>query len=204
MTRLLRRGLWVATLLSLFTAPAIAHDPGLSGLNVTITRDSVVAVLSMSKADAQAAGNLGTFALTAIHVLVDGRELPGVVTTIEPEGGDAVRVRLAYTRPAGSRLLVRSEVPRRIVRGHRQLVSLRNQGGSLLAERMLDGSADDVTVDVDVSEGDEGTTLWLWALSVVTAIGILGRLIERRTYALCLSTRQRVSASDSPSHGSGT
>jgi hypothetical protein len=209
MTRHLRRGSLAAALLLALASPVAAHDPGLSFLDVTVTRESVVSDLSLSNADAAVAGNLGDFALATIHVRIDERDLHGAVELIGPEGSDGVRVRVVYARANGSKLLVRSGVPHRLARGHRQLLSIRDEGGRLIAERMLDSHGIELTVDLGASARSKRTAPWPFSPGAALIAVLLGstwlfRGSRRPAYPLSRRTRHSVSASDSPSHGSGT
>src|SRR5512134_787434 len=71
-----------------FPAAAVAHDPGLSSLELRVGPGDIVADLSMAVADAEALGSdadaarLGSFALQTIELRIDGRQLEGVVDDI--------------------------------------------------------------------------------------------------------------------------
>jgi hydrogenase/urease accessory protein HupE len=56
----------------------------------------------------------------------------------------------------GSRLTIRSEVPGRLARGHRELVSVHGTAGRRIAERMLDTSLN--AVDIDLRDEPAGTS----------------------------------------------
>lgn len=133
----------------------------------------IVADLSIAAADAAAdtdVARLGSFVLQAIDLQIDGVRLAGFVDGIASEEGNAVRVRLRYVRTPGSRLAVRSVVASRLARGHRQLLSIRNDDGSLLAQGMLDANTDGVGV-VDLSSSRADTPRQFFVLGIHHIIG---------------------------------
>ena len=76
-----------------FPVAAVAHDPGLSSLELRVGPSDIVADLSMAAADAAAlvgsdadVARLGSFALQAIDLQIDGRQLEGLVDDIASAG----------------------------------------------------------------------------------------------------------------------
>ena len=156
---------------------AVAHDPGLSSLALRVGPSEIVAELTMAAADAAAlagvdadVARLGSFALQAIDLQIDGRRLEGLVADIASQEGNAIRVRLRYARTPGSRLAVHSVVASRVARGHRQLLSIRNDDDSLLAQRMLDANTDGVG-DLGLSSTRADTTLQFFVLGIHHIVG---------------------------------
>lgn len=133
-------------------ATARAHDPGLSLLDVRIEPHRIGAALSLAVADAKliesGSGSLERFALESIALLVDGRRLTGVVESRQTDGEDGLRITLSFDRGAGSRLSVVSAAPANLARGHRQLLTVRTDGGEVLTQRMLDAASGAVEVDL--------------------------------------------------------
>jgi hydrogenase/urease accessory protein HupE len=137
----------------------------------------IVADLSMAAADAAAlvgsdadVGRLGSFALQAIDLQIDGRQLEGLVDGIAWQEGNAIRVRLRYVRTPGSRLAVRSLLARRLARGHRQLLSIRKDDDSLLVQGMLDANTDGVG-DLGVSSTRAETALHFFVSGIHHIVG---------------------------------
>ena len=126
-----------------FQASTAAHDPGLSALDVRVLPDRVVATLSLAPGDARLLVSeqrdaLEAIALDSIEVVLDGARLPGRVESRSTESETGGTVVLAFDGRIGARLTVRSSVPARLARGHRELLTVRGPDGSLMAERMLD------------------------------------------------------------------
>ncbi|MGH8639256.1 MAG: HupE/UreJ family protein [Burkholderiales bacterium] len=127
-----------------------AHDPGLSALDVHVTATRIIATLSLAPPDAEAAarveaGDVRQFALNAIEIQAGGVALAG---TVHQGGSTAPAVTIEFERPPGSTLTVKSIVPGRLPRGHRQLLTVRDIDGRLLTERMLDARTDMVEIDL--------------------------------------------------------
>ena len=141
---------------------AYAHDPGLSALDVQIAPKRIVVVLSLAAADARLAGDasagaLAAFALESLELTLDGVPLPGSIEKQATDSEAGTRVTLIFERAKGSRLTIRSEVPGRLARGHRELVTIHGTAGRKLAERMLDIQL--TAVDVDLRDEPAGTSI---------------------------------------------
>ena len=156
---------------------AVAHDPGLSSLELRLGASEIVADLSMASTDAAALvgsdsniAGFGSVALQAIDLQIDGRQLEGRVADVVSQEGNAIRVRLRYVRTPGSRLAVRSAVAGRLSRGHRQLLSIRNDDDSLVAQRLLDANTDGVG-DLGLSSARVYTTLQFFVLGIHHILG---------------------------------
>jgi hydrogenase/urease accessory protein HupE len=158
-----RAAAFLAAALTLgFPAAAYAHDPGLSALDVQVAPDRIVAVLSLAAADARFAadvsgGALGAFAVDSIALMLDGARLPGTIETQAADGEAGVKFTLVFDRARGSRLTIHSEIPDRLARGHRELVTVHGTGGRRLAERMLDTHL--TALDVDLRDEPAATLI---------------------------------------------
>jgi hydrogenase/urease accessory protein HupE len=128
-----------------------AHDPGLSALDVRVDRQKIAAVLSLAAADATVVGGrdaAGRLALDSIVLRIDGGSLGGTLDGLWTDESSGVHARVVYQLAAGATLSLRSDVPARLLRGHRELVSVKSQDGTLLAERMLDARTNEVSATV--------------------------------------------------------
>ena len=145
----------VAVFLVAATTRLFAHDPGLSSLDVRIGDHEIAAVLSLAAADARAVGNdeaIVTLARTSIDLALDDRRLNPLATSVWSDDGGGVHARITYEGSSGARLVVRSSIPGRLARGHRELVSVGSDGGGLRVERMLDRDSAEMTVDMSAIE----------------------------------------------------
>jgi hydrogenase/urease accessory protein HupE len=157
-------------------ASVLAHDPGLSALDVRVARTHLVVDLSLAAEDAAqaarrgATGRLDVFAQGAIELLANGRPLPITVEGISTDEG-GVRIRLVAERPDEGRVVVRSGVPRLLPRGHRQLLTVRSSGDTILEERMLDAEAAEAAVDLDAMAPASGRAAAFFQLGVEHILG---------------------------------
>jgi hydrogenase/urease accessory protein HupE len=133
------------------TAPLLAHDPGLSVLDIRIEQRQIVAVLSLAGADAAIVGGRDGFSkLThdALQLSLDGRRISPSATFVWSDESGSLHGRILYDRPSGSRLVLRSTIMNHLARGHRELLSIRAPDGVVLSERMLDASSDETATDI--------------------------------------------------------
>ena len=135
---------------------AFAHDPGLSALDVQVLvrprRRHAVPRGERRRALVSERGmELDALALDSIEIRLDGVRVPGRVERRATEGDAGASVVVAFDRVSGSRLTVRSGVPARLARGHRQLLTVRGSSGALLAERMLDGRDSEVDLSLEAA-----------------------------------------------------
>ncbi|HEY7190694.1 MAG TPA: HupE/UreJ family protein [Vicinamibacterales bacterium] len=149
-------------LLLITTAVVRAHDPGLSTLDVSVSGHSVSVMLSMSASDvalavhthAEVPGTVRRLAHESIHLSFADRALaPGGTDVALVEG--SARVRLSYELPNTSstnRLTISSDIPKRLARGHRELLTV-TAGRAATTESLLDASSNPVTIDVTSDAG---------------------------------------------------
>ena len=135
-----------------------AHDPGLSSLDVNVSGGAISASLALAAPDVRLlipAGlaepaQLGDIARDAVRIFVDGQGISSVIdeVSIDPLGA---RVRLSFpmgsSQGLGRRVEIASDVPRRVARGHRELlvVSLNER---VVAEKLLDAQTRPVAIDL--------------------------------------------------------
>jgi hydrogenase/urease accessory protein HupE len=138
------------------TARLLAHDPGLSVLDIRIEQRQIVAVLSLAGGDAAMVGGGGGFsklAHDALQLSLDGRSISPSETSISSDESGGLHGRMLYDRTSGSRLVVRSTIVSRLARGHRELISIRAPDGAVLSERMLDAASNEVATDISAIGG---------------------------------------------------
>ena len=133
------------------TARLLAHDPGLSVLDIRIEQRQIVAVLSLAGADAAIVGGRDGFSKLipdALQLSLDGRSVSPSATSVWPDESGGLHGRMLYDRPSGSRLVLRSTVVSHLARGHRELLSIRAPDGVVLSERMLDATSAEAATDL--------------------------------------------------------
>jgi hydrogenase/urease accessory protein HupE len=138
------------------TVRLLAHDPGLSVLDIRIEQRQIVAVLSLASGDAAMVGGGDAFSkLThdALQLSLDGRPISPSATSIRSDESGGLHGQMLYDRTAGSHLVVRSTIVGHLARGHRELLSIRAPDGVVLSERMLDAASSEVATDISVVGG---------------------------------------------------
>jgi hydrogenase/urease accessory protein HupE len=186
-----------AALFVLSAAPLLAHDPGLSSLDIRLGDARVVATLSLSRADAAIAaesadGSLEAFALRSTILAINDTQLTGHVDTSATESDAGTRLAIAFEHATGSRLRIRSAAPTTLARGHRQLLTVRDASTHVLLQRMLDGSV--AHVDLDLAAGAFGpstTTGFVW-LGITHILGGLDHLAFLAALLLGVSSLRTV------------
>jgi hypothetical protein len=144
-----------------------AHDPGLSALDVRIAPDQVRVSLSLAASDAKqpAVGLIETFARNAIVLAAGGEALvPRAARTAHSDTG--VAVTLDFEPVTGTRLSIRSGVPRLLANGHRQLLTVTGPDGRVALERMLDARTSDVAIELGAAADRPGTAAQFVALGL--------------------------------------
>jgi HupE / UreJ protein len=179
--------------LALNGAVGLAHDPGLSALDVNVTGTTISATLSVSAADAaflgsdlefrglgsdlefpprrpgnsrsdpredrhsrsdpepvsgDAARRLGDIARGAVRLVVDGEPLvPRWQHADSDRGGIRIRFEYAPVGPGRSvrHIVVTSDMPQQLARGHRELVTV-SADGRILGESVLDAGTRSLSV----------------------------------------------------------
>jgi hydrogenase/urease accessory protein HupE len=143
-------------------APCVfAHDPGLSTLDVRVVRAEIVAVVSIDPSDVRILSSaapsgdrltpLGSWIREAVHVRIETKPLDGVIEEMTSDTSGALHVRLRFSRPAGDLVSIRSSIAERAGRGHRTLISISDDRGRVLAERLTDATGPEVGVSLEMS-----------------------------------------------------
>jgi len=168
----------IVALLALATATVLAHDPGLSTLDVVVDGRAVSATLSMSAQDValavqtlhtNTAEALSAFARDSVHLTFDNQALvPGRDDVVPVDGG--MRIRLSYDWPidrrsSRARLTIASDIPKRLARGHRELLTVK-AGRAATTESLLDASSNSVIVEV------AGATGWVTRVWSFLTLGV--------------------------------
>ena len=105
--------------------------------------------LSLAASDARqpAVGAIERFARDAIVVALDG--IPLAVRAARTDRSESgVAVTLEFDRATASRVSIRSDVPRRLANGHRELLTVRAPDGGVALERLVDAQSGDIDVDL--------------------------------------------------------
>ena len=165
-------GRLIVIVLVLNAAAVLAHDPGLSALEVSVRGTTISATLSMSAADVlllarasvpeEGVTRLRDVARDAVRVAVDGEPL---VLEWQHVDRDRTGARIRFvSRPVRSsrsvrHLVVTSDLPRQLSRGHRELLTV-SADGRVVSEGVLDDEARSLSVDVGEAPGSRARQAW--------------------------------------------
>ena len=142
-TLLLRVGV-LAGILTLLSANALAHDPGLSAVEVRVLGDRIVAEVSFSPLDLE---NIQQVDSNLLSVEDDRGKLELRSFSRKPLDGNSVQFVLEFSSSNAAELRISAPVVASLPRGHRQFCSVYDQGNRLLAERMLTAESRHLSID---------------------------------------------------------
>lgn len=166
----LRRIVFVVSLLFCQSSISSAHDPGLSAAEVRVSGAQIAVHLSIARSDiervlgldadndgqqtraelAVASQRLESFARSAIEIwFADRRAAPSAVEISLKEAG-TIDFQINFDREAESHIRIRSAAIKSLARGHRQYVSVVDERGNKLGEKMLDAAVDEFQLDINI------------------------------------------------------
>ena len=178
----LRRISLCCLLLTLCVSPALAHDPGLSNVDLKLESNRLTALLVYNYVDIEGAvlvdknldrtitpeefnaakSQLEELARNAIIVNIDGtaRQPSEVQVRIAKaeEGRDTAYFSLVYPGTPLSALVIKSNLMDKLSRGHREYFRLTNAAGNTIAERLLDAN----NTTAEVTTGELSAALGRW------------------------------------------
>ncbi len=170
---LFQRGSLVAITVAflLIASTVSAHDPGLSALDVGVKGGTITVSLSMASGDVTLVApatdvdrrkTLLSLAREAIRVSIDREALSSIDEEASIDTAGA-RVRMTFAVRASHdrdrHLTVTSDVPKRLARGHREMLMV-YVGGEMAAQKLLDERSDSVTVDLRQSSARARDGAW--------------------------------------------
>ena len=165
----LQKPLFICSLLLSASTMAQAHDPGLSAADVIVSANGPVIHLTFATNDIErlcdidtdrnrivsseefttAKTELEALARRAFELQLDEQSLTATdVTLFQDKKSEAVRFELTFSRARGSYLHLRSAILNVLPRGHKQYLSVRNELGTVLAERILETGNEQLLVDL--------------------------------------------------------
>ena len=160
----------------------LAHDPGLSSLDVSVTPGAISISLSIAASDVALIAPSGdprpqlrALAREALRMSIDGETLSPLADEVRIKDG-AAYLHLSFAiegRPEGRhyerlfersqsqsqsrRLVIASDVPRRVSRGHREMMIVRSDD-RVIVETLLDAGSDPVAINLDGLSPPAGRT----------------------------------------------
>jgi hydrogenase/urease accessory protein HupE len=160
----------------LLSAPLRAHDPGLSTTQVEVRRDTLVVTEGFAPNDVrvllplearsasmswtssefgQAAPYLKALAPRLLEIRCEGRVLQWRDVSVSLASGNSVLFHLVCVRPSASQLVLHSQVMDQLPPGHRDYVSVTDERGNTLLEKLV--GANDAAVVINLPAFDAGS-----------------------------------------------
>ena len=160
-----------------FAGVASAHDPGLSTLiakaaghrlevSATFSRKDIEGLFSLQRGLALNQTDLGQLALEAVRIEHNGQTMIPAAHQVGLPGEDNVEARLTFNSGMAGKLTFRSPLLEKFAPGHRQLFSVIDHRGNVLAERLLSASVGAVDLEMQDPSGDKKSATGFVALGV--------------------------------------
>lgn len=135
---------------SAFPISALAHDPGLSSVHLTVSEDTINAVAIFNARDLVSLANDGAnytaIAPELLRMGIGGKPLLVSVSKIEKDQNDNITFRLTFARSGSGPLEISSGILDRLPFGHREFLSVNSAAGAKIAERLLSMRENQFTV----------------------------------------------------------
>jgi hypothetical protein len=153
----------VAGILTLLSANAFAHDPGLSAVEVRVLGDRIVAEVSFSPLDLE---NIQQVDSNLLSVEDDRGKLE--LRSFSRKSLDENRVRfvLEFSSSNAAELRISAPVVASLPRGHKQFCSVYDNENRVLAERMLNAESNELRVDLQTNYTSGGSIFRFLLLGV--------------------------------------
>ena len=156
--RLARVGM-LTGILTVVSVTALAHDPGLSAVEVRILADRIVAEVSFAPGDLESVMQVESHLLT---IEDDQRRLEMRSVSRRSSDQNSVHFLLEFPSSNATKLRISAPVLASLPRGHKQFCSVYDKENNLLAERMFSAESADLTIDLGTT--DSGNTSFLRCL----------------------------------------
>jgi hydrogenase/urease accessory protein HupE len=138
----------------LFSVTVLAHDPGLSAAEVRILPDRILAEVSFAPLDLERLQHLGPNDYIAEHLLVikSDQEILNLRNfSIQTTDANSIHFILEFPNSPAAELHLAAIALEHLPRGHKQFLSVRDQEGKPLAERMLSAESKDLTIPLNTN-----------------------------------------------------
>ncbi|HEU4796080.1 MAG TPA: hypothetical protein VFT02_10650, partial [Pyrinomonadaceae bacterium] len=135
-------------ILTILCGTVLAHDPGLSAVEVRILENRIVAEVSFSPLDLDKIQPVDANLLT---VEDDQGKLELRSFSRNSPDQNSVHFQLEFSSSKAAKLRISAPVLANLPRGHKQFCSVYDRQNSVLAERMLSAESKEFTIDVQAS-----------------------------------------------------
>jgi hydrogenase/urease accessory protein HupE len=138
----------VALLVLLLSEAVLAHDPGLSAVEVRIFPDRIVAEVSFAAVDVNS-----NVAEHLLEIKGNDQSLKLRNFTVQTPDTNSIHFILEFPNSSAAELHLSAVALEHLPRGHKQFFSVRDGAGKLLAERMLSAESKDLTITLQPDSG---------------------------------------------------
>ena len=128
----------------LFAGPALAHDPGLSVVDLRFKDDQLLAHLTFARPDIGPLLPRSDF----LEVKVDGSSAVARQISTQFNSSTALEVWMRFALQSGRCVAIRSPVLGDLALGHRQYLAVRDTNGGLFTQQMLSASNDRIELSL--------------------------------------------------------
>ena len=135
----------LAGILTILSTSALAHDPGLSAVEVRIFADRIVAEVSFAPSDLQ---GIQFFESNVLAIRGDDGKLELRSFSLKSSDRNSVHYVLEFSSLGAGEVRISAPVLANLPRGHKQFCSVYDQENRLLAERMLSAESGELTIDL--------------------------------------------------------
>ena len=153
----------LAGILTLLSANALAHDPGLSAVEVRVLGDRIVAEVSFSPLDLE---NIQQVNSNLLSIEDDRGKLELRSFSRKWLDENSVHFLLEFSSSHAAGLRISAPVLSSLPRGHKQFCAVYDQENRLLAERMLSAESNELTIDLRTNYASGGSIFRFMVLGV--------------------------------------
>ena len=153
--------LWVL----LLGGTGLAHDPGLSAAEVRILPDRIEAEVSFAPADLDRLKHSNTEIVQhLLEIKLDQTTLKLTDFRVQTRDANSIHFILEFPNSHATEMHVSVVALDYLPRGHKQFLSVRDQNGKPLAERMLSAESKDVQLTLQTSSGSRSERFFRFLL----------------------------------------
>ena len=138
----------VVMLVLLSGGAVLAHDPGLSAVEVRIFPDRIVAEVSFAAVDVNS-----NVAEHLLEIKGNDQSLKLRNFTVQTPDANSTHFILEFPNSPAAKLHLSAVALEHLPRGHKQFLSVRDGAGKLLAERMISAESKDLTITLQPDSG---------------------------------------------------
>lgn len=153
----------LASILTVLSGNALAHDPGLSAAEVRVLGDRIVAEVSFAPQDLE---KLLQFDSNLLTIQDDQRVLELRSFSRRSSDPNSVHFLLEFSNSNAVELRISAPVLANLPRGHKQFCSVYDRDNKLLAERMISADSNELVIGLQTASAGGKSTFGFMVLGV--------------------------------------